>query len=101
MLRAANRWRSPAAMNRNDGLRRQCERQVANKEGVNYAQARACYGREVADAIFHELLGEDCDRAYVTRREHDRLVEWKGSGDRRANGIVRNIVEGTLEDEVA
>ena len=88
-------------MNRNDRLRQQCERRIANKDGVNYAQARACYGREVADEIFHELQAEDCDRAYITRREHDRLVEWKGSGDRRANGIVRNIVEGTLEDEVA
>ena len=88
-------------MNRNDRLRQQCERQIANQDGVNYAQARACYGREVADAIFHELQGEDCDRAYITRREHRRLVEWKGSGDRRVNAIVRNIVEGTLEDEVA
>ena len=88
-------------MNRNERLRQQCERQVKNQEGVNYAQARASYGREVADAIFHELQAEDCDRAYVTRREHDRLVEWKGSGDRRANAIVRNIVEGTLEDETA
>ena len=54
----------------------------------------------MADAIFHELQAADCDCAYITRREHDRLVEWKGSGDRRANAIVRNIVEGTL-DEVA
>lgn len=88
-------------MNRNERLRQQCERQVASKDGVNYAQARACYGREVADEIFHELQVKDCDRAYITRREHERLVEWKGSGDRRVNGIVRNIVEGTLEDEVA
>ena len=41
-------------MNRNERLRQQCERQVANKDGVNYAQARASYGREVADAIFHD-----------------------------------------------
>ena len=88
-------------MNRNERLRQQCERRIANKDGVNYAQARACYGREVADAIFHELGEEDCDRAYITTREHDRLVEWKGGGDRRANGIVRNIVEGTLAYEVA
>ena len=77
------------------------ERQVASQDGVNYAWARACYGREVADAIFHELQAEDCDRAYITRRELDRLVEWKGSGDRRMNRIVMNIVEGTLEDEAA
>ena len=88
-------------MNRNDRLRQQCERQVAKQDGVNYAQARACYGREVADQIFHELQAEDCDRAYPTQREHRRLVEWKGTGDRRANAIVRNIVEGTLEDETA
>ena len=42
----------------------------------------------------------DCDRAYITSREHERLVEWKGTGDRRVNGIVKNIVEGTLADEV-
>ena len=86
-------------MNRNERLRQQCKRQIANQDGANYAQARASYGREVADAIFHELQREDCDRAYITRRDHDRLVEWKGSGDRGVNAIVRNIVEGTLELE--
>lgn len=86
---------------RNKQLREQCEQQVVDRDGVNYAQARATYGREVADAIFHRLDQEGCDRAYLTRREHDRLVEWKGSGDRRVNGIIRNIVEGSLEDEPA
>ena len=84
---------------RNQRLREECERQVADQEGVNYAQARATYGPEVADAIFHELQAESCDRAYVTPNEHDRLVEWKGTGDRRVNGIVKNIVDGTLELE--
>ena len=55
----------------------------------------------MADAIFHELQREGHDRAYITRREHDRLVEWKGTGDQRINGIVKNIVEGTLEDQAA
>ena len=86
---------------RNQRLREQCERQVMNQNGVNYAQARATYGREVADTIFQALHSDGCDRAYITRREHDRLVEWKGTGDRRVNGIVRNIVQGTLEDEAA
>ena len=84
---------------RNQILREQCERQVADRDGVNYAQARATYGPEVADTIFRELGREGCDRAYVTSREHERLVEWKGTGDRRVNGIVKNIVDGTLEDE--
>ncbi|MDE0421984.1 MAG: hypothetical protein OXK76_14010 [Gammaproteobacteria bacterium] len=44
-------------------LREQCERQVADREGVNYAQARATYGKKVADAIFHELQREGHDRA--------------------------------------
>lgn len=87
--------------NRNQKLREQCERQVANQDGVNYAQARAAYGPNVADAIFQALQREDCDRAYITRREHNRLVEWKGTDDRRVNGIVKNVVEGTLADEVA
>ena len=86
---------------RNKKLREQCERQVANQDGVNYAQARAAYGREVADAIFQLLHREGHDRAYITQREHERLVEWKGTGDRRVNGIIKNIVEGTLEDEAA
>lgn len=55
----------------------------------------------MADAIIHKLEREGCDRGYITRREHDRLVEWKGRGDRRVNGIVKNIVEGTLEDVAA
>lgn len=87
--------------NRNKKLREQCQRQVANLDGVNYAQARATYGHEVADAILQALHREGHDRAYVTRREHERLVEWKGPGDRRVNGIIKNIVEGTLADEAA
>ena len=79
---------------RNQRLRQQCQRQVEEDEGVNYAQARAAYGAPVADAIFHEL--DDDQLAYVSPREHDRLVEWKATGDRRINGIVANIVDYTL-----
>ena len=76
----------------------QWERHVVDGEGVNYAQARATYGHGVADAIFRELHAEDCHRAYVTPREHGRFAKWKGTGDRHVNGIVKNIVECTLED---
>ena len=86
---------------RNKKLRAECERQIANQNGVNYAQARACYGRNVADSIFHVLSKEGESLAYITKREHQRLIEWKGTGDPRVNGIVKNIIEGTLEDEVA
>ena len=35
---------------------------------MNYAQARAAYGHEVADAIFQVLHREGHDRAYITLR---------------------------------
>ena len=41
---------------------------------MSYAQNRANYGREVADAIFREFERAVCNRSYIERREHDRLV---------------------------
>ena len=76
--------------------RAQGERPVTHAD-MNYAQVRALYGPEVVDTITRELSRKGCRRVYITRREHERLVEWKGTGDRRVNGIVKNIVEGQPE----
>ena len=65
-----------AMSNRSKKLREQCQRQVANLDGVNYARARAAYEHEVTDAIIQALHHEGHDRAYITRRAHERLVEW-------------------------
>lgn len=84
---------------RDEQLRQQCQQRVDADEGVNYAQARATYGKAFADAIFQQLQRRNANLAYLTQREHERLIEWKGSGDGRANGIIKNVVEFSLSDE--
>ena len=74
----------------------ECKRRIASGEGVNYAQARSCFGPKVADDIFHELAKHDEQLAYITEREQQRLVEWRGKDHKKKLGIIRNIVEGTL-----
>ena len=53
---------------------------MANLDGVNYAQARAADGHEVADAIFQALHRERHDRACITRRRTSGW--WEGTGVR-------------------
>ena len=84
---------------RDEQLRQQCQQQVEAGEGVNYAQARATYGKAFADAIFQQLQRHNANLAYLTEREHQRLVEWRNSGDGRANGIIKNVVEFSLSDD--
>ena len=83
---------------RDKKLRDQCERRVASNEGVNYANARASYGRRVADEIFQELAKHDEKLAFITLAEHQRLIEWKQLDHKRKRGIIKNIIEGTLDD---
>ena len=83
---------------RDEQLRQQCRQRVEREEGVNYAQARATYGNRYADAIFQELQNHGANLAYISEREHQRLTEWKDTGDRRANGIIKNIIRFTLDD---
>ena len=80
---------------RNQKPQEQCEREVTHGD-MNCAQARAIYGPEVVDTITRELRREGRNRACITPREHERLAEWKATGDHRVNGIVKNIVERSL-----
>ena len=88
-----------AVQPRDEELRQQCQRQVDAEEGVNYSQARAAYGKVNADAIFQPLSKTGSNLALISEREHQRLVEWASTGDKRANGIIKNIIEFTLSDD--
>lgn len=88
-----------AEQSRDEQLRQQCQQQVEAGEGVNYAQARATYGPAFADAIFQPLHRHNVNFAYLTQREHERLTEWRNTGDGRSNGIIKNVVEFSLSDD--
>ena len=84
---------------RDEQLRQECWLRVEAEEGVNYVQARSTYGNVFADAIFHELGKRGKTLAFVSEREHERLIEWKDTGDKRANGIIKNIIQFTITDD--
>lgn len=48
-------------MNRNDRPREQWERRMANKDGINYAEVRACYGRRMNGIVKNIMEGSPTD----------------------------------------